>query len=252
MGKKEYNNMPHDFMNRLENIIKQVFKNIDTIECFNHMAEYSSELNRHSLNVAILSIMLGICFYEDDISLEELFISALLHDYGKVFIPQQVLEKKGQFTWDERKLVELHPYMGYTFLKRNYSFTDNMLIGIIDHHEKVDGSGYGNQKCLDNISDYGKIIAITDVYDAMVSDRSYRKGVSPDKVIRYIMNNTGIFFDPVMTEAFVYCLNIYREDIENLTQFFQTKAVSFSYSSLIRGKDNVRMINNDITVMKTG
>lgn len=227
MVKREDNYMSRELMEKLDNIVIQAFKYSDTIECFNHMAEYSNELYRHSLNVAVLSTMLGVYFYEDDSSLIELCISALFHDYGKVFIPRQVLEKKGQFTWDERMIVELHPYMGYTFLKENYSFSDNTLIGILDHHEKVDGSGYINHKCMGHISEYGKIIAITDVYDAMVSDRSYRKGISADKVIKYIMDKSGIFFDPVITEVFANCIIRCCDDIEDLTQIIQNKDVGY-------------------------
>lgn len=174
----------------------------DTYQCFLNIKDFSKELYHHSLNVSLLSFLLGMERL-DDTMLEEVFVAALLHDYGKLFISKSILDKNGLLTEEERQTVELHSIVGYFYLQQQTNLSENVLFGVLDHHEKVDGTGYGLCKKNDSINDIAKIIAIADVYDAMVSDRVYRKRIEKEKVCKYLMKNAGKKFDYELTRAFI-------------------------------------------------
>lgn len=187
---------------------KSILYEPDVAKCFNKIKNYSNELFHHSLNVAILSVVLGIHHYHKQQTLEELFVSALFHDYGKIFISRCILEKTDTLTLDERKTIELHSIAGYFYLKQETKFNERMLNAILDHHERVDGSGYGLCKDSGSISDYAKIIAISDVYDAMISDRIYRKSLDRNIVMEYMIKNCGKQFESALANEFLGLIKV--------------------------------------------
>lgn len=190
---------------------------------------YSKELYEHSINVGILSLIVGINSCDNKKYLLELFTSALLHDYGKLNIPKRILEKRDVLTKSERSEMEKHPSCGYQFLKQDNKLSREVLLGILDHHERVDGRGYGNGKCEEEISKLAKTIMIADVYDAMISDRVYRKRIGRGIVYEYLfkcagtelcrsevrcfINNTiSLELDYVIREVRNYMLNSYADN----------------------------------------
>lgn len=175
----------------------------DVVRCFEKIKNYSKELLDHSLNVACISLLIATTQYTSQDELNEIFIAALLHDYGKLYVSKDILEKTGELTEEELKDIRLHPIAGYFYLKEHTNFSDDILTAILEHHEKVDGSGYCSEKKCDAISDFAKIIAVADVYDAMISDRVYRTGIDREEVILYITNNAEKHFDKNIVDAFL-------------------------------------------------
>ncbi len=144
----------------LDAIRKPILLNSEIQKCFDRIRSYSYELYIHSANVALLSGILGIYDYGVCQEMIELSTAALLHDYGKIFISKCILEKADALTEDERKTIELHSIAGYFYLKQETNLNERILNAILDHHEKLDGSGYGLRKKGSSISDFAKIIAI--------------------------------------------------------------------------------------------
>lgn len=176
---------------------KNVLVNLVDIK---NMDTYTYE---HSLNVTLLSLVLGIELRLNKNDLYNLCIGALLHDIGKAFIPKDLLLKKEKLTDEELNIVRDHTAKGYEYLKSNSHLTAPSRIIAFQHHERLDGSGYPNGLKGDQINRLAKIVAIADVYDAFTSDRPYKKASPPHEALEYIMGAAGRYFDFDMVQAFV-------------------------------------------------
>lgn len=157
----------------------------------------------HSVNVGIVSIIFGIILkyrYED---LKKLAIGAMLHDIGKIFISNDILNKKGPLSKDEFELMKRHTKLGYDYLKKYTDIDEEICLIVLEHHENIDGSGYPDSKREHNIRDFSKIVAIADVYDALTSDRPYRLAKTPMEAIEFIMANAYVKFDYVLVKLFM-------------------------------------------------
>lgn len=196
----------------------------EVLRCLTEMKAYNDELYEHSENVAFYSILIASIFYKNKKEIMELYTAALLHDYGKIFIPKNIIEKPGILSKNERRKIELHSIAGYIFLKQHTSLPSSVLCGILDHHEKVDGSGYILCKKGYRISNYAKIISIADVYDSMISDRVYRKQIPKIKVKEYIKSKAGSHFDNNLSLLFLTMINdISENDLIYMKKIFKYK-----------------------------
>jgi HD-GYP domain-containing protein (c-di-GMP phosphodiesterase class II) len=157
----------------------------------------------HCVNVAILSMAIGVEMNLPTKKLHELGLAAVLHDIGKIHIEKGILLKQGKLTDDEYEQVKQHSELGYKHLKNTYEIPMASYVGVLQHHERYDGTGYPFQKAKDEISLYGRIICIADVYDAITSNRPYRKAMLPSEAMEYIMANSGSMFDSEIVEIFI-------------------------------------------------
>ena len=152
-------------------------------DCLQMMPHEEDYLYHHSVDVGIiagcLSFWMGRSYHE----IEETILGALLHDIGKALIPLKVLNKPGALTDEEMHLVRFHSLRGYKFLKQYGDFTQSVLLCALQHHERIDGSGYPMSVKGDKIHPYAKLIAIADVFDAMTSVRSYGKRATPYEAV---------------------------------------------------------------------
>lgn len=157
---------------------------------------------QHCVNVALLSLIIGVRLQLRRTELHSIFVGALMHDCGKMFIPKEIILKPDKLTTSEFEIIKTHSQRGYDYLKDSYDIGATSRIIALQHHERVDGKGYPNQKKGDEIHKYARITSIADVYDALTSDRPYRRGVSPNEALEYIMGGGGTLFDYQMVEAF--------------------------------------------------
>ncbi|MCJ8011903.1 HD domain-containing protein [Paenibacillus sp. KQZ6P-2] len=159
----------------------------------------------HSLRVAEYSELIGrLC----GMSFEELVVireSALLHDIGKIGIRDTVLLKEGRLTDEEFEQIKLHPALGENILLQiePKEVMAALLPGVRSHHERYDGKGYPDGLAGEEIPVLGRIIAVADAYDAMTSDRPYRKGMAPSVALRILDEGRGSQWDPVFAKVFV-------------------------------------------------
>ncbi|MGO4547659.1 HD-GYP domain-containing protein [Paenibacillus sp. 2TAB23] len=154
----------------------------------------------HNYRVALYALKLG---EELSLSSEELRAIAqggLIHDVGKLRIPDTILNKPGKLTPEERNIIEVHPVSGYDLCKR-LGFMPEELSVIRSHHEKWDGSGYPDQLAGEQIPLLARITAVADVYDALTSSRSYRKAMTHEAAMAIILKESGKHFDPYCVEA---------------------------------------------------
>ncbi|MCR3761744.1 HD-GYP domain-containing protein [Clostridium felsineum] len=157
---------------------------------------------QHSVNVAVIALIIGIKLKFHKYELFDLCIGALLHDVGKMFIPNEILNKKGPLTEDEFKIMKEHTVKGYDYLKGFYEISVPARIISLQHHERLGGQGYPEGRLGDKISILSRIVAVADVYDAMTSDRVYRRAIQANEALEYIMANSGTKFDYKVVQAF--------------------------------------------------
>jgi putative nucleotidyltransferase with HDIG domain len=160
------------------------------------------ETEGHTQRVTILTHRLARAMGVGDAELVHITRGALLHDIGKMAIPDGILLKPGQLTEEERKLIQKHPVYAYEMLS-----PIDFLVPAIDipycHHEKWDGTGYPRGLKQDEIPFAARIFPIIDVWDALTSDRPYRKAMAQEEVRRIIKADSGRHFDPLVVEAFL-------------------------------------------------
>ena len=150
----------------------------------------SDSIYRHSVNVAALSSILAgwLGFGENKINL--VTYSGILHDYGKTIINQDILNKKEQLTNEELKEIRNHPVIGYEKIKKIHFLDSSVFYGVLMHHERLDGSGYPLGFKEDKIHEFARIIAIADVFDAVNSNRVYKKSKGPFEVLEIIQKES--------------------------------------------------------------
>ncbi|MBC24327.1 MAG: hypothetical protein CMJ32_10485 [Phycisphaerae bacterium] len=155
----------------------------------------------HSQRVALLSRDLAHAIGLSEEEVKRVHIAGLVHDVGKIGIPEAVLCKPGQLTDQEYRLVQEHPEIGYRILKDIPQLRD-VLTGVLHHHERWDGAGYPSGLAGRQIPLFARLIALADTFDAMSSDRTYRGGRSRDEVLAEISRCRGAQFDPEFVDAF--------------------------------------------------
>ncbi len=188
---------------KIEDIVDEICKNPDLMINMVDMKVFDDYTYYHSVNVAILSIVIGVALGLDRGELCNLGYGALLHDIGKVFIDKALLNKKEKLTDEEFRILKEHSLLGYEHIKQGFGVSKSSCMAILDHHERYSGGGYPNGTKGEEISLYGRIISVADVYDALTSDRPYRKAMIPAEAIEYIMASTEVLFDPKIVAVFV-------------------------------------------------
>lgn len=134
--------------------------------------------------------------------IRDLVCGAALHDIGKIGIPDKILHKPGKLTDAEREIIKKHVPLGVIRLRR-LRMPESIVMVAAQHHEDYDGSGYPNGLKGENICLAARIFKVCDAYDAMVSDRCYRKGLSHEKAIQELKDFSGTQFDPKVVEVFL-------------------------------------------------
>lgn len=189
----------------IEDIMKSHNLLINVID-IKHLGEYAYE---HALSVAILSLITGIELRMNKHDLFTLFTGAILHDLGKVFVPEDILSAGDNMTEEEYEEYKSHPQKGYDYLRENKGFAATAKIVILQHHENFDGSGFPNGTYGKNIHRNARIVSICDTYDKMVSDSKGSPAIPANEALEYIMGSAGSQFDFDIANVFVRKINPY-------------------------------------------
>lgn len=166
---------------------------------------------QHSINVAVYSTVLAKALGFNDADVEKIAQAALLHDIGKVFIPVEILNKPAKLSDSEFELMRKHSELGYNELRKRSDMWSVVRVGVLEHHENEDGTGYPNHKTGDKIHKIGKIIHIADVYDALTSVRSYKKAWTGMGAMEFITEKQGTMFDAKYASVFKRCTPVYNK-----------------------------------------
>lgn len=198
----------------VQNVVSKSRNSIHIIDMLQCMRGYNDVTYVHSMNVALLSNMIGRIIYPDirDEELDVLTLSGLLHDIGKMMIPGEIINKKGRLTTSEYNIVKTHVLHGNNILK-NLNLDPRIAEVAMRHHERCDGSGYPGGYRRNQTEPFARIVAIADTYDAMTSDRAYRPAICPFDVI-HMFEREGIvkydteFLLPFLEKAVQAYINV--------------------------------------------
>jgi len=180
---------------------KQLF--MGTLQALTASIDAKDEYTRgHSERVAYLGAQLAEVIGMDNKEVELIHTTGLVHDVGKIGVPEAVLCKSGKLSDEEFDQIKRHPEIGYNILK-GIPTIDNILPGVLHHHERWDGQGYPHGLKDESIPQIGRILALADTFDAMSSTRSYRPAMPREAVIEEIINCSGTQFDPELVPFFV-------------------------------------------------
>jgi HD-GYP domain-containing protein (c-di-GMP phosphodiesterase class II) len=168
--------------------------------------EYTAQ---HSLNVGLLSIVLGRAEGLPPAELEIVGLCGMLHDMGKSQIPLEVLNKEGAFSHDEFAIMKTHTTLGYEILKQKPDIAAIAAEVAHCHHERLNGKGYPRSIPANQISYYTRIVAIADCYDAITSKRVYSPAKTSLEALTILMGAKGSHFDPALVDSFIKCIGIY-------------------------------------------
>lgn len=188
--------------NVAENILENILDNENIMLSLVDIKSMDNYTYQHSVNVAIISVVIGIGLKLSKTDLLYLCMGALLHDIGKVFVPSEIIKKPGSLTDTEFDIIKTHPQKGYDYLYSNYSISSASKLIIKQHHERIDGLGYPNKLLGEDIFFLSKIVTVADVYDALTSDRPYRKPIHANDAVEYIMAHSGTLFDHKIVTIF--------------------------------------------------
>lgn len=185
---------------KVENLVEEILDHLYTqkylvadlmnIKCLNR---YMLE---HSLNVGVLGAIIGKNYQFARAQVREILMAGLFHDVGKLFIGEDILNKPDYLDSEEAEEMRKHPEYGYQILVNRYHTALPIAMGSLGHHERWNGTGYPRKLQGNNIPLYGRIIAAIDVFDAMTSDRVYRRKLPHAGVLSYLKRLAGIYFDP--------------------------------------------------------
>jgi len=195
--------------NVIAEIIDELLDNKYILKSLSDLYSFDSYTFEHSVNVCIISIMIGIALDLHMLRLRDLGAGALLHDIGKLRIPEEILKKPFRLTKEEFEEVKKHTIYGYEILRSNKSFGNIASYIALEHHERCDGSGYPHQLKRNSIHLYSRIVAVADVFNALTSDRVYRKKIDKQNAFKYIMSLGNHHLDKEVTDVFLKYMDIY-------------------------------------------
>lgn len=191
----------HEFID--ETLMPLLFKSnsvFSYVHVINHTGDY---LFRHSINVAIFAGILGKWLGWTESQIKQLVTAGLLHDIGKVRIPLTILNKPDQLTYEEMEVMKQHALFGYEILQGADDIDEIVKTGILQHHERLDGSGYPSSLQAGDISQVARIIAVVDIYDAMISQRVYHQAISPILAMKELYQTMFGMMDPKICMIFI-------------------------------------------------
>ena len=222
----QYHPVIEQLMSNVGHVVDEVLDR-DILTGLNSIRSHDEYTYHHCLDMSVTSIMIGRHLGLSKEQLRKLAIGSILHDIGKIFVDDAILNKQGPLTPEEFKRMKDHSVLGYILLK------DNLRLGILpphiayQHHERQDGTGYPRGlKGLNRISRgremyapgrltlMGEIAAIADFHDACCSDRRYRKGFPPDRVWQMIRERAGTHFNREIVEVFLSTLPIFPVGVQ--------------------------------------
>ncbi len=193
----------------VQKITESIFRNPDAMLIMSKVKRKDTYTFHHSVSVCALLISFLRSQGSDLDKIREIGIGGLLHDIGKMMIPEYILLKAGPLTGPEFDTMKMHVELGVKLLEKNLRISRTALVMVYQHHEHYDGSGYPGHLCGEKISLYGQIASIVDVYDAMTSDRVYRKAMDPTMGLRKLYEWSKYHFNEELVEYFVRSIGIY-------------------------------------------
>ncbi|BDY07076.1 HD-GYP domain-containing protein [Ferrimonas sp. YFM] len=192
-----------------DEFIGSVFRNPSALACLRLIKDKDDYLLEHSLGVTILMTLFARALGISGTTLHQLCVGSLLHDIGKIRIPEEILNKPGKLTPDEFEVMKTHAAHSRTIIAATPGISKVSLDVAAMHHEKLDGTGYPMGLKGEQISMAGRMVAICDIYDAMTADRVYHKGMAPTLALKRLLEMTPHALDKNLVVKFIQTLGVY-------------------------------------------
>jgi HD-GYP domain-containing protein (c-di-GMP phosphodiesterase class II) len=197
-------------------------------EVYRHLVDikdYHNYTFNHVVNVAVLSLLFGADLGLSTEQLDSLGVAAFLHDAGKLNVPVDLLRKPDKLTDEEWAVMQRHPAEGALMLLEQCGHQNIGVTVALEHHARYDLSGYPKMASSRKLHLFSRIVSLSDVYDALTSDRSYRRGMMPDQAAAIILSGSGKDFDPALAKLFIQSVGVYPHNCAVLLTNGETAVV---------------------------
>jgi len=181
-----------NMLQEVNNILSKTRNPLHLLDMMQCLRSFDDMTYMHSMNVALICNIFGSWLALPKNETDTLVLCGLLHDIGKLKIPEEIISKPGKLTDEEFDLIRSHPRLGYDILEPK-DLDNRIKLAALQHHERFNGCGYPRKLTGPEISNFSSVVAIADVYDAMTSDRVYRKGMCPFTVIATFEREKDIY-----------------------------------------------------------
>ncbi|MDH4129407.1 MAG: HD-GYP domain-containing protein [Spirochaetota bacterium] len=210
------NSLPVDFIEDTKEIISCVLKDIQgsNAEIINllDIQSFDDDIYSHSLNVGTIAMLFARKRGMNEHTIRDIGIGSFLHDVGKIRIPYDITHKRDQLNAEEYELMKKHSRYGYEIVKESVDLNESIKKIILLHHERVNGTGYPFGFKDDQIDEMVQIVALSEIYDALTTEYSYKKAFSPQKAFNLIIRYSGHYFRADLAHQFVKDMNnLYKE-----------------------------------------
>ncbi len=194
----------------VDGMADSVLRNLAALTSLSRLKCFDEYTFFHSVNTSVLALGMGRSLGMDRATLHLLGMGTLLHDVGKTRIPLAILNKPGRFEPNEYEIIKEHALHGAQILSNTPGLHEGAIKPALEHHERVDGTGYPHQRKGYELSQFGLIGSIVDIYDAMTSDRVYHKAMPPFKALQFLydLGKKG-HVDTGLVERFIRCISVY-------------------------------------------
>lgn len=198
------------FQNLAGSVLEEVVKNKHTMVHLLDIRTHDDYTYGHSVNVCVLSVLTGIGLGYNEQKLRELTLGALLHDIGKMLVPVEILNKLTRLLNEEMEVMKTHAALGFDMLRKHWHNIPLLSAHVaFQHHERYDGSGYPRGLKGVEIHEYSQIVAIADVYDALISDKAYKPGMQPHEAYELMIALGSSYFNPDILQVFFKSIAIF-------------------------------------------
>ncbi len=226
---------------RVKEMLPAMTNNNDVLMRLRQLKETDDYLFDHSFRVSVMAANTAKWLNYSKGDIENIALASLLYEIGNLKLPQQILKKPGSLTMAETALIEKHPQLAYHILLRTAGVNQDIKFVALQHHERLDGSGYPLRVRGPQIHEFSKIVMVCDIYDAMTHDRPHRKKYSPFETAEYILWESGKTLDMQVCYFF----------LKNLAEFYTGK------SCILNTGEEARIIHVDVNyptrpVLKVG
>ena len=191
-----------------DGMLDSVLRNHNALSCLGRIREKDSYLMEHSVNLAVLMTVFGKSLQLGKQTMQHIAVGAMLHDIGKIMIPDEVLHKPERLNEKEFEVMKQHARFSKELLEQVEGMPQLAVTVAAQHHEKMDGSGYPLGLCGHEISPFGRMAAVVDVYDAITADRVYHRGIPPAAALKKLLEWRH-HLDPSLVRHFIRCVGIY-------------------------------------------
>jgi len=193
----------------VDEIIASITKHPTALLCMRGLQNPAEYTYHHSVNVALLSCIFAQFLGYSEEEIREVGLAGLLCEIGKQRIPLEILNAPRKLSALEFDIIKSHPLFSEDLLKTQPNISENIMKGIVSHHEKHDGTGYPHKLKGDEIHAYAIILALADTYDALISERAYKKAFPQNKTAAMIYSQKETCFKPDMVDLFICCFGVY-------------------------------------------